>query len=147
MTGSTPTDPNPLQSASSPLNSGAADYVAVLRSQLEMTMQLTAAWVSAMSAMSSRMLAQAPGAASDVSSSSDAWSNGFRGLRSVRDVGADRDTASEKPAADFTWSRPVFDRPAKGGMLRWLTEPPTLQTNLFDETIELLVDEDIKTAS
>jgi hypothetical protein len=32
-------------------------------------------------------------------------------------------------------------------MLRWLTEPPTLQTNLFDETIELLLDEDIKTAS
>ncbi len=132
MTESTPTVPNPLQDNSSPLTFGAASYAAVLRSQVEMTMQLTVAWAAAVSAMSSRMLASRPSVGSADGPSVDAWSNRFQGLRSIREVGADR---------------PVFDQPAKGGMLRWLTEPPTLQNNLFDETIELLVDEDIKTAS
>ena len=147
MTESTPTVPNPLQDNSSPLTFGAASYAAVLRSQVEMTMQLTVAWAAAVSAMSSRMLAVRPSGGSAAGPPSDTWSNRFQGLRSVREVGADRNPPSEQPAADFTWSRPVFDQPAKGGMLRWLTEPPTLQNNLFDETIELLVDEDIKTAS
>ncbi len=148
MTESTPTDPNPLQAKRSPLTFGAASYAAMLQSQVEMTMQLTTAWAAAVSAMSSRMLAPRQTVDSDGKPSSDAWSNSFRGLRSVRDVGgADRDTPSEQPVAGLTWSRPVFDQPANAGMLRWLTEPPTLQTNLFDETIELLVDEDIKTAS
>ena len=146
MTESTPADSNPVQDKSSPLTFGAASYAAVLQGQVEMTMQLTAAWAAAVSAMSSRMLAARPIGGSAGSPSSDAWSNRFPGLRSVREVGVDRDTPSEQPAADITWSRPVFDQPAKGGMLRWLTEPPTLQANLFDETIELLVDEDIKTA-
>jgi len=33
------------------------------------------------------------------------------------------------------------------GWPRWLNESPSMQPDLFDEAIELLVDEDIKTAS
>ena len=44
MTGPTPIDANPLQTASSPLTFGAASCLAVMRSQWEMTMQLTTAW-------------------------------------------------------------------------------------------------------
>ncbi len=149
MTGSTSTSPNPPQAASSPLTFGAANYFGILRGQLEMTAQLTTAWVSAMSALSSRMLAQSPtlaGGAQDQAARRP-WSNGSAGLRSVRDVGPDDGADAEPRSGDHTGGRPVFERPATGGMLRWLTEPPTLQTNLFDETIELLLDEDIKTAS
>ena len=148
MTGPTPIDANPLQTASSPLTFGAASYLAVMRSQLEMTMQLTTAWTAAVSAMSSRLLEQGSGAGPESTPAAPGvWRNGFQGLRSVRDVGSGTSPAPDQHAADFDWRRPVFDQPATGGMLRWLTEPPTLQTNLFDETIELLVDEDIKTAS
>jgi hypothetical protein len=151
MTESTSTTPNPLQAASSPLTFGAANYFAVLRSQLEMTAQLTTAWASAMSALSSRMVAQsptlAPLAGDGDQTSRGVWSNGFPGLRAVRNVGSDDSSSTEEQSGDRTWDRPVFGRPATGGMLRWLTEPPTLQSNLFDETIELLLDEDIKTAS
>ena len=144
MTGSTSTNPNPLQAASSPLTFGAANYFAVLRSQLEMAAHLTTAWASAMSALSSRMVTPSPSPAPLAGDGDQpdrgAWSNGLPGLRSVRDVGGDEGPATEQQSGDRTWGRPTFARPGTGGMLRWLTEPPTLQTNLFDETIELLLD-------
>ncbi len=151
MTGST-SSPNPLQAASSPLTFGAANYFAVLRSQLEMTAQLTTAWASAMTALSGRMVSQSPTlAANGDQAARGVWTSGFPGLRSVRNIStedsADDGAAAEERSGDRAWGRSVFQRPATGGMLRWLTEPPTLQTNLFDETIELLLDEDIKTAS
>lgn len=157
MTGSTPTTPNSLQAADSPLtygaaNYGAVNYFAVLRSQLEMTAQLTIAWASAMSALSGRMLALLPAVADPTRGAGDQaahsrQSNGFPGSSSLPDGAAESVATEEPPSGGSSAGGPALERPAGGGMLSWLTEPPTLQTNLFDETIELLVDEDIKTAS
>lgn len=147
MTGPTPTGPNSLQGTGFPLTFGAADYVAVMRSQLEMTMQLTAAWAAALSTMSNSLFTPPGTDGPGGRPSHGMWSDEFRGLRSVRDVRTGGRPAAEQQATEFTWTLPVFDQPATGRMLRWLTEPPTVQTNLFDETIELLLDEDIKTAS
>lgn len=148
MTGPTPTSPHRLQPVGFPLALGAAKYADLMRGQLEMTMQLTAAWTASMSALSSKLLTQRPAVGAESSGAAQsAFSDGLRSLRSMLDVDPHAAAAPDRPATDFPWTRAVFDRPATGGMLRWLTAPPTLQTNLFDETIELLLDEDIKTAS
>jgi hypothetical protein len=121
---------------------GAAGYFAALQGQLESTLQLTTAWATAMSAFSSTILSPTGDRASGGTPVT-----GFQRLYAVRTVDATGTPTVDHVWPQQSWARQRFEPRAGAGMLRWLTEPPTLQADLFDEAVELLVDEDIKTAS
>ena len=141
MTAPSDATPNPAPEQIFPLAFGASAYFAALQGQLESTLQLTTAWTTAMTAFSSTILAPA-----GTRSAQGTPRSGFPGLRAVPS-GGDSTPVAEHVRPQRRWPRQTYEPHMAGGMLRWLTEPPTLQPDLFDEVVELLVDEDIKTAS
>lgn len=138
MTASREPNSHPLPTNSSPLLVGPADYFAAVHS----TLQLTAAWATAVSAFSRTILSQAGDRATPVDLNTE-----FRGLYAVRAVDPEGTSTTDHAWLQHSWANRNLEPHVAGGMLRWLTEPPTLQPDLFDEVVELLVDEDIKTAS
>ena len=142
MTASFSSARNPMAATTSPLMFGVGGYAALMRRQFETTMSLTSAWTTAMSAVTSTLLARTATGAWAVDEEVGGAVTSPR-LRAVPTDGASiEDGHATIPA------QPERHHGQPGGrMLGWLTTTPTLHPDLFDEAMVLLVDEDIKTAS
>lgn len=143
MTAIPSTPRNTVAASGSPLHFGAGSYTHLLRQQFETTLQLTTAWAAAVSAMTgglqSRIPNQADGAPDRVQPESPQ-------LTVIPGDAEGTPTAPPGPTGRgfLDGAEDLQRRPR---MFDWLTGAPTLQPNLFDEAVVLLVDEDIKTAS
>ncbi|MEP6559642.1 MAG: hypothetical protein ABJD68_01000 [Nakamurella sp.] len=117
-----------------------APYLKLAQRQLEANLAIAATWAAAMSAISGGLLSPVR---SDVIGDQAEKGTPELAADTPRTSGPIGDAASERLTASY-WTNSGTPNPS---WPRWLNEPPTVQPDLFDEAIELLVDDDIKTAS
>jgi hypothetical protein len=126
-----------------------APYLVLAQRQLKANLRVAATWAAMMSAASSSMRSQAQFAHSATETTISRPDSAVEFARSFR-VGkepSNSNSAGKKipeQAHSPYWTTNGSPTPS---WPRWINEPPTVQPDLFDEAIELLVDDDIKTAS
>jgi len=122
-----------------------APYLMLAQRQLEANLLIASTWAAAMSAVSGSLLSHSPSAGMNPARSTvrtlgpvPASARSFRLINEPRN-----DVHAERLPTPY-WTTNGSPTPS---WPRFLNEPPTVQPDLFDEAIELLVDDDIKTAS
>jgi hypothetical protein len=120
-------------------------YLRLAQRQLEANLAMATTWAAAMSAVSGSMRPHAPvarnGGAAATARTPDPVVAKARSFLLINGPGTE--AATEHPPTPY-WTTNGSPTPS---WPRWINEPPTVQPDLFDEAIELLVDDDIKTAS
>ncbi|MET0863392.1 MAG: hypothetical protein ABWZ98_03570 [Nakamurella sp.] len=130
--------------AARPTATGAmAPYLKLAQRQLEANLRMASTWAAAMSAMSGSMLAKPSVNAADEAQTGSRYPTGGTGRIFRLINGAAVETGAERLSSPY-WATNGSPTPS---WPRYLNEPPTVQPDLFDEAIELLIDDDIKTAS
>jgi hypothetical protein len=121
-----------------------APYLKLAQRQLEANLAIATTWAAAMSAVSGSMLSHVTtgtSAAGDATiGTPDLAARTARPFRLI-------DTSSAAGAEHLPTPYWTTNGSPTPSWPRWINEPPTVQPDLFDEAIELLVDDDIKTAS
>jgi hypothetical protein len=125
-----------------------APYLKLAQRQLEANLRVATTWAAMMSAVSGSMRPPAvfAGTAGEASvgtaDSAIGFARSFRANEPSNSHSAGKKIPEQAHSPYWTTNgSPTPSWP------RWLNEPPTVQPDLFDEAIELLVDDDIKTAS
>ena len=114
-----------------------APYLKMAQRQFAANMAMASTWAAAMSAVSEGMLAHSSSAIADQAARpEDGTNHSFRLISGTAEAGQEHSQSYWTSSGTPTPSWP-----------RWINESPTVQPDLFDEAIELLVDDDIKTAS
>ena len=120
-----------------------APYLVLAQRQLEANLRIASTWAAAMSAVSGSMLSHAPsGGSSSVKPSTGTPDPAADPTRPFRLI-TSSDARADRPQPPY-WNTNGNPTPS---WPRWINEMPTVQPDLFDEAIELLIDDDIKTAS
>ncbi|MET0967524.1 MAG: hypothetical protein ABWZ02_14080 [Nakamurella sp.] len=120
-----------------------APYLMLAQRQLEANLRIATTWAAAMSAVSGSMLSHAPSATHPEPAirTADPVVTKARSFLLINGPGS---AATDDHAPTPYWTTNGSPTPS---WPRWINEPPTVQPDLFDEAIELLIDDDIKTAS
>jgi hypothetical protein len=121
-----------------------APYLVLAQRQLQANLRIATTWAAAMSAVSGSMLSHAPSAAKHPEPAIRTADPVVTKARSFLLINGPGSEATDYHAPTPYWKTNGSPTPS---WPRWINEPPTVQPDLFDEAIELLIDDDIKTAS
>ncbi len=128
-----------------PAHPAMAPYLMLAQRQLEANLLIASTWAAAMSAVSGSLLSGAPSAKNSSAATTIRTPDPVPdSTRSFRLINGPRNDARAEHSPTPYWTTNGSPTPS---WPRWLNEPPTVQPDLFDEAIELLIDDDIKTAS
>jgi len=127
-----------------------APYLVLAQRQLEANLAIATTWASVMSAATGSIRSHTRAAGNSATEapigtpdSAVEFARSFRPGDEPSDTGSSGRKIPEHAHSPY-WTTNGSPTPS---WPRWLNEPPTVQPDLFDEAIELLVDDDIKTAS
>jgi hypothetical protein len=125
-------------------------YLQLAQQQLQANLAMATTWASMMSAATGSIRSHprtaadsAPEATISTPDSAVEFARSFRPSDEPRNTHSSGRKVPEQVHLPY-WTTNGSPTPS---WPRWLNEPPTVQPDLFDEAIELLVDDDIKTAS